>query len=96
MKFFLMTSHLDSHGTTDVKPEMLSGVRTVHSAPHDKYNICGIAHARTKRNDDILCKDDYIYIGVGARDLYIDKAHTALDIFHFAAFFFSNKLLLKI
>ena len=23
----------------------------------------------------------YIYIGVGARDLYIDEAHTAVDIF---------------
>ena len=29
----------------------------------------------------------YIFIGVGARDLYIDEAHTALDIFRFAAFF---------
>ena len=29
----------------------------------------------------------YIYIGVGARDLYIDEAHIALDIFCFAAFF---------
>ena len=28
----------------------------------------------------------YIYIGVGARDLYNDEAHTALDIFRFAAF----------
>ena len=28
-----------------------------------------------------------IYIGVWARDLHIDKAHTALDIFRFAAFF---------
>ena len=37
------------------------------------------------------CKDDYaklnIYMGVGARDLYIDEAHTALDIFRFAVFF---------
>ena len=32
----------------------------------------------------------YIYNGVGARDLYIDEAHTALDIFRFAAFFFFN------
>ena len=30
----------------------------------------------------------YIYIGVEARDLYIDEAHTALDIFRFAAFFY--------
>ena len=29
----------------------------------------------------------YIYIGVGSRDLFIDKAHTALDIFRFAVFF---------
>ena len=29
----------------------------------------------------------YIYNGVAARDLYIDEAHTALDIFRFAVFF---------
>ena len=28
----------------------------------------------------------YIYIGVRAKDMYIDEAHTALDIFYFAAF----------
>ena len=28
----------------------------------------------------------YIYNEVGARDLYIDEAHTALDIFCFAVF----------
>ena len=28
----------------------------------------------------------YIYIGVEARDLYIDEAYTALDIFRFVAF----------
>ena len=33
----------------------------------------------------------YIYIGVGARDLHIDEAHTALDIFRFAVFFFINQ-----
>ena len=32
----------------------------------------------------------YIYVGVGATNLYIDKAHTALDIFCFAAFFSWN------
>ena len=30
----------------------------------------------------------YIYMGVEARDLYIDEAHMALDIFHFVVFFF--------
>ena len=28
----------------------------------------------------------YIYIGVEVKDLYIDEAHTALDIFRFTAF----------
>ena len=53
-EIFLMTSHLDSHRTTDIKPEMLSGVQTVNGSPHDKYNIRGIAHGRTNRKDDIF------------------------------------------
>ena len=41
--------------TTDVKPDnMLSGVQTGNGIPHDKYNIRGIAHARTNRKDDIF------------------------------------------
>ena len=31
---FLRTSQLDSHTTTDVKPEMLSGVQTGNGIPH--------------------------------------------------------------
>ena len=49
-----MTSHLNSHRTTDIKPEMLSGVQTGNGTPHDKYNIRSIAHARTNRKDDIF------------------------------------------
>ena len=33
-EFFFMTSHLDSHKTTDIKPEMLSGVQTGNGTPH--------------------------------------------------------------
>ena len=39
-----MTSHLDSHTTTDVNPDI----------PHDRYNIRGVAHACTNRKDDIF------------------------------------------
>ena len=90
--FFFMTSHLNSHKTTDIKPEMLSGVQTGNGTPHGRYNICGIAHAGTNRKDDIImqrwqCKTIHIYIEVGVRDLYIEEAHTALDILRFAAFF---------
>merc|ERR1712102_247576 len=49
-----MTSHLDSHKTTDIKPEMSLDVQTGNGTPHGKYNIRGIAHARTNRKDDIF------------------------------------------
>ena len=82
----LMTSHLNSHRTTDIKPEMLSGVQTGNGTPHEKYNTRGIAHSRTNRKDDIfmqrrLVQKLYIYIGVWSRDLFIAEAHTALGIF---------------
>ena len=82
-EMFLMTSHLDSHTTTDVKLDMLSGVQPGNGIPHDKYNIRGIAHARTNRKDDI-----YMQRRLVQRLLYIDEARTALDIFRFAVFFF--------
>ena len=46
--------------------------------PNDKYDICGIFHACTNRNDDIFMQ----------RRLYIDKAHMAQDIFSFAVISF--------
>ena len=49
-----MTSHLDSHRTNDIKPEMLSGVKTGNGTPHDKYNIRGISHVRTNGKEDIF------------------------------------------
>ena len=88
-----MTSHLDSYKATDNKQEMLSGVQTGNGTPHGKYNIRSIAHALTNRKDNIFMQRQlvqnltYIMEG-GARDLYIDEAHMALDIFRFAAFFF--------
>ena len=57
---------------------MITGVETGNGIPHDKYNIRGIAHARTNRKDDIFMQ----------RRLYIDEAHMALDIFRFAVFFY--------
>ena len=49
-----MTSHLDSHKTTDIKPEMLSGVQTGNGTPHGIYNKRSIAHACTNRKNDIF------------------------------------------
>ena len=45
---------------------MLSGVQTGNGTPHDKYDIRGIAHARTNRKDDIFMQrrlvQDFTYI----------------------------------
>ena len=55
-----MTSHLDSFGTTDIKPEMLSGVQTGNGTAHEKYDIPGIAHACTSRKDDIFMQGQLV------------------------------------
>ena len=47
-----MTIHLDSHTTTDVKPDILSDVKTGSGIPHDAYNVRGIAYARINRRYD--------------------------------------------
>ena len=43
-----MTSHRDSHTTSDVKPEMILGVYTGNGIPYDKYEIRGIAHTEIR------------------------------------------------
>ena len=47
-EILLTTSHLDRHTTTDVKPDMLSGVQTGNGIPHDRFNIHGM-RAQTER-----------------------------------------------
>ena len=49
-----MTSLLDSHMTTYLKPNMLSGVQTGNGIPHDRYIKRGIVRVRTNRKDDIF------------------------------------------
>ena len=75
---------------------MLSGVQTGNGTPHDEYDIRGIAHARTNRKDEIFMQRRLVQnstfilkwgqgtrsFEVGSRDLFIDEAHTALDIGH--------------
>ena len=65
-----MTSHHDIYITTDVKPEMIPGIKTGNRIPHDKYDIRGIVHTHTNKKDDIFMQ----------RRLYIDEAHMVLDI----------------
>ena len=96
LKEYYLIFHLNSHGTTDIKPEMLSGVQTGNGTPHDKYNIRGIARALKQIRRHFHAKTTSAklsyFIGVRSRDLFIDEAHTVLDIFYacclvrFAAF----------
>ena len=53
-EFFFMTSHLNSHGTTDIEPEMLSVVQTGNGTQYYKYDLRGIALACTNRKGDIF------------------------------------------
>ena len=53
-----MTAHLTSHGTTDIKPEMLSGVQTGNGTPHDIIYVTLPMHAKTEKTT-FSCKDDY-------------------------------------
>ena len=52
--FLLLTSFLDSHTTTDFKPEMLTGLQTENRIPHDEYNIRVITHLHLYRKDNIF------------------------------------------
>ena len=67
---------------------MLSGVQTRNEIPHDKCK-------QKRRNFYVQTRRAkvYIYIGVGAMNLYVNEAHTALDIiFCFSVFFNTNIL----
>ena len=91
-----MTSHLDSFGTTDIKPEMLSGVQTGNGTAHDKYNIrhWSCAHKQKRRHFHAKTTGAklYIYIGVGAMDLYIDEPNIMFGYFFGFKICFDPKL----
>ena len=90
-----MTSHLNSHGTTDIKPEMLSGVQTGNGTPHDKYNIRGIAHVRTNRKDDIFMQrrlvQSFTYILEWGRGTCTLTKHTRRWTYSALWYFFLQK-----
>ena len=56
LKKMFTTPHLDSHSTTDPKPEILSAVLTGNRISHDGRNVRGIMHVHVYRKDDIFRK----------------------------------------
>ena len=50
----LMTPHLDSHRTTDPKPEILSADSTGNRSSRDGRSVHGIIHVHMRKKDDIF------------------------------------------
>ena len=80
--FFWMTSHRNSHTKTDVKLELILGVKTGNEIQHNKYDVRGIAQARTDIKDNIFLQ----------RRLYIEHIpHCASNTtFVILVFFITN------
>ena len=92
-----MTSHLDSHGTTDLKPEKLSGV-IGNGMQHDDYNIHGIAHVhacRKKRHFHAKMTIAKLYIYMNSCPKKFNSPRTYLQQLHYPAFaaFFEWRLI---
>ena len=68
------TPHLDSHSTTDPKPEILSAVLTGNRISGDGRNVRGIMHVHVCRKDDILRQRRLNHSGRGEGD-YGTQSH---------------------
>ena len=65
------TPYLDSHSTTDPKPEILSAVLTGNRIPHDGRNVCGIMHVHVCRKEDSFWQRRLNDSGVGGGIAFI-------------------------
>ena len=78
------TPYLDSHSTTDPKPEILSAVLTGNRIPHDGRNVRGIMHAHVCRKDDIFRQRRLNHSGVGGgiafRRVYPARAYSTVVV----------------
>ena len=78
------TSHLDSHSTTDPKPEILSAVLTGNRISHDQRNVRGIMQLHVCRKDNIFrqrrLNDRAGRGGIAFRGVYPARAYTTLVV----------------
>ena len=84
LKIMFMTPHLDSHSTTDLKPEILSAVETGNRILCDGRNVRGVMHVHMCRKDDIFRQRRFNHSGVGGgitfRRVYPARAYTTLVV----------------
>ena len=82
LKNMFSTPHLDSHSTTDPKPEILSAVQTGNRISRDGRNVRGIMHVRMCKKDDICWQRRLNHSGVGGeiafRTVYSARAYKTL------------------
>ena len=76
------TLHLESHSTSDPKPEILSAVLTGNRISGDGRNVSGIMHMHVCRKDDIFRQRRLNHSGVGGgvafRRVYPAQAYITL------------------
>ena len=81
------TPHLDSHSTTDLKPEILSAVLTGNGISNDGRNVRGIMHMHLCKKDDIFRQRQQNHSEVGGgiafRRVYPARAYTTLVVLVF-------------
>ena len=84
LKKMFTTPYLDSHSTTDPKPEILSAVLTGNRIPHDGRNVRGIMHVHVCRKDDIFRQRRLNHSGVGGgiafRRVYPARAYSTVVV----------------
>ena len=76
------TPHIDSHSTTDPKPEIQSAVLTGNKISCDGRNVGGIMHVHMCRKDDSFWQRQFNTSGVGGGIAFIKvypaRAYTTL------------------
>ena len=97
LKNMFSTPHLDSHSTTDPKPEILSAVQTGNRISRDGRNVRGIMHVRMCKKDDICWQRrlNHSWVGGGIvfRRVYPARAYTTVVVLVFrSAFNFSTSI----
>ena len=87
MKKMFTTPHIDSHSTTDPKPEILSAVLTGNKISHDQRNVRGIMYVHVCRKDDSFWQrrlnDSVVGGGIAFIRMYPARAYTTLVVLVF-------------
>ena len=84
LKKMFTTPHLDSHSTTDPKPEILSAVLTGNRISHDQRNVRGIMHVHVCRKYDIFrqrrLNDSEVGGEIAFRGVYPARAYSTVVV----------------